>query len=182
MLKHFKINKELNNTSEDQPAAKVIAFDSNEELLKYFEHKQNLSEQEWDAMIDQMAPNVDFTLFCKAIYSNNFKYHKKSFQIDIHNDELVMGIVNRNDKKYDAAIQIWHKYKSVVIGVRLNKYCDKRWNDEHVELCDWAKVLTSFLLNAYESGEHCNVQKGIVYELGRIDPRVQNSGIFEVLD
>lgn len=182
MLKNIKRNKVTKNNVGAQSKASVSGIGSSEDRLNHYEFMRQRSEQEWESMISQMTSNMDMTKLAAPIYSKQFKFHKKSFQIDVHNEERVVGVLNRDGQGYDAAIQLWHKEKNVIIGIQHHEKCDKRWDNKHVELSDWAKVFTSMVLNAAEQGEMLFVTQDILTGLLAVDARIGSCGIYKVLD
>lgn len=157
---------------------------SDEQQIKnHFKRLSEVREQQWLGVLKQMSStNVDLTLISKAAYSISFKLDNKRFQLDIHTHRHVVDAVTGNDETVDAIYQLWHKSKSIIVGVPLHPMCDRRWNDDVVSLSDWAKVLSSMMLNTEEGRGSYFVIRDILYRIAAVDPSVRDSGIFAVLD
>jgi len=152
-------------------------------IEKHQKRMSDIRNEQWRNTINDMSPaNLDLTQFSQAAYSKVFKLDNKQFQLDIHTESSLVDRVTRGDTSIDALYQLRHESGSIIVGVPLHPMCDRRWNDEVVPLSDWAKVMTSMMLNTEEGRGRFFVVKDVIYSIAIIDPMVANSGIFRVLD
>ena len=151
----------------------------------HFAKAKSAAERQWaDAFAVMSGANVDLTLLGKPILSTDittFSGHKLGVVV-FDNSTGVIGAVAgalADKKQPEYLIQVWSGLKSVIIKVPRNANADRNWRDEVLPLTQAEQALTSWLLNASESGQGWFVVDDVVKSVA---DKNKMYSVFSVLD
>ena len=164
----------------------MIITDKNEIEL-YFKRKMLIKEESWNNALESMnSTNVDLTITTKPLLDTTFKSevcNKKIRLVIIDDSVLVESLAGGKNPTPDILLQIWdvNESKNLIMASYIRVDSDINYRGEILQLTKVEKVLTSWLLNSYESEFYGNVH--VVNDIVKSVANMNSlSNVFSVLN
>lgn len=153
-----------------------------DKVAEYFDQKLVEKKHHWEEITQHMlATNVDISLFGNPAYQNKVEILDLKFEFMIFTEAAVVDLIVRGKRPADAVFQLWLGQKSLIGPVCFHPKCNRRWNNELVQLSDWEMTMTSMVLNAEEGVGSIHLAKDVLNSLAIKEP-TKFGKVLEVLN